>query len=172
MRRKAFLFPILCLAFLTMASCSKDSLQSVSGDLPFTVTTPETKVSLYSKDQDINHIHFTSPSDIDGCAFFFLSAKGLAPTLFFYLKEKSMKAGAEPEIERLDFGIIYSSDSRNYSSVIQKGHIYVKERERDRIVLRFKNVCFKIGAGEFIYDGDVAFSRYSGEYYTENGTGI
>ncbi|MBO4918467.1 MAG: hypothetical protein J5374_11395 [Bacteroidales bacterium] len=164
MRRKAFLFPILCLAFLTMASCSKDSLQSVSGDLPFTVTTPETKVSIDNTDQDIIYVHFISPSDIDGCVFFCLNFKGLDPALFFYLKEKSMKAGAEPEIERLDFGIFYSSDSRNYSSVIQKGHIYVKERERDRIVLRFKNVCFKIGAGEFIYNGDVTFPRHSGEY--------
>jgi hypothetical protein len=75
-----------------------------------------------------------------------------------------MKAGAEPEIERLDFGIMYSSDSRNYTSVIQKGHIYVKERERDRIVLRFKNVCFNIAAGEYIYNGDIAFPRHSGEF--------
>ena len=164
MKRKAFLFPILCMAFLSLASCSKDSLQGVSGDLPFTVTTPETKVSIDNTDQNINYIHFISPSDIDGCAFFILSSKGLAPALFFYLKEKSMKTGSEPEIERLDFGIFYSSDSRNYTSVIQKGHIYVKERERDRIVLRFKNVCFKIGAGEFIYNGDIVFPRHSGEY--------
>lgn len=163
MKRNVFLFPVLFLAFLSLASCSKDSLQDVSGDQPFTVTTPETKVSIDNTDQNINYIHFISPSDIDGCAFFFLSSKGLAPALCFYLKEKSMKTGAEPEIERLDFGIFYSSDSRNYTSVIQKGHIYVKERERDRIVLRFKNVCFKIGAGEFIYDGDVAFPRHSGE---------
>lgn len=163
MKRRVFIFPVLCLAFLTLASCSKDSLQSVSGDLPFTVTTPETIVSLDSKGQDSNLLHFISPSDIDGCAFFCLSARGLAPSLLFYLKEKGMKAGAEPEIEWLDFGIMYSSDSRNYTSVIQEGHIYVKERERDRIVLRFKNVCFRIGAGEFIYNGDIVFPRHSGE---------
>ena len=158
------LMSVLLLAYLTLVSCSKDSSNSLSGDLPFTVTTPDTKVSFDNKDQNINYIHFISPSDIDGCAFFFLGCKDLAPALFFYLKEKSMKAGAEPEIERLDFGIIYSSDIRNYTSEIQKGHIYVKERERDRIVLRFKNVCFKIGAGEFIYNGDVTFPRHSGEY--------
>ena len=164
MKRKAFIFPIICLAFLMLVSCSKDSPQSISGDLPFTVTTPETKVSFNNNDLDINYLHFISPSDIDGCAYFFLGCKDLAPALFFYLKEKGMKAGAEPEIERLDFGIMYSSDSRNYTSVIQKGHIYVKERERDRIVLRFKNVCFKIAAGEFIYNGDILFPRHSGEY--------
>ena len=158
------LMSVLLLAYLTLASCSKDSSNSLSGDLPFTVTTPDTKVSFDNEDQNINYIHFISPSDIDGCAFFFLGCKNLAPALFFYLKEKSMKAGAEPEIERLDFGIMYSSDSRNYTSIIQKGHIYVKERERDRIVLRFKNVCFKIAAGEFIYNGDIAFPRHSGEY--------
>ena len=158
------LMSVLLLAYLTLASCSKDSSNSLSGDLPFTVTTPDTKVSFDNEDQNINYIHFISPSDIDGCAYFFLGCKDLAPALFFYLKEKSMKAGAKPEIERLDFGIMYSSDSRNYTSIIQKGHIYVKERERDRIVLRFKNVCFKIAAGEFIYNGDIAFPRHSGEF--------
>jgi hypothetical protein len=164
MKRKAFILPILCLVLLTPASCSKDSPQSLSGDMPFTVTTPETKVSFDNKDQDIALVHFISPSDIDGCAYFFLGYKDLAPALFFYLKEKGMKAGSEPKIERLDFGIFYSSDSRNYTSIMEKGHIYVKERQDDRIVLRFRNVCFKIAAGEFIYNGDIAFPRHSGEY--------
>jgi len=164
MKRNVFLFPVLFLAFLSLASCSKDSLQGVSGDQPFTVTTPETKVSIDNTDQNINYIHFISPSDIDGCAYFFLGYKDLAPALFFYLKEKGMKAGSEPKIERLDFGIFYSSDSRNYTSIMEKGHIYVKERQDDRIVLRFRNVCFKIAAGEFIYNGDIAFPRHSGEY--------
>ena len=149
---------VLCLVFLTLASCSKDSLQGQSGDQPFTVTTPETKVSFDNNGQGLN-AYFMSPSDIDGCAFFVLNSKDLAPALFLYLKEKSMKEGNEPVIERLDFGVFYSSDSRNYTSEIEKGHIYVKERQRDRIVLHFKNVCFNIAAGKYTLNGDLVFPR-------------
>lgn len=158
------LFPVICCMLLSFASCSKDSLHTLSGDLPFTVETPETKVTIdiSPTGQDFDFIFFMNPSDIDGCAYFCLITKELNPALFFYLKDDSMTAGSVPVISRLDFGIMYSNNSEDYTSKIESGKVYVKERSDDMVVLRFKKVCFKIAAGRYIFNGDITFPLRNG----------
>ena len=77
--------------------------------------------------------------------------------LSMYLNEKSLVVGKKPVIERFSFGLPLSSDSRDYAG-LDSGHIYVKERHDNLIVLRFDNALFELVHGTYRLHGDLSFS--------------
>ena len=163
MKALSFL-PALCLTFLTLASCSKEPIRDLSGDIPLSITIPEAKGE--SGDSDTAKPAFTTAyfmydPEIKGCVWFLAHTDGRmvynSIFLSMYLKEKSLVVGKKPVIERFSFGLPLSSDSRDYAG-LDKGHIYVKERHDNLIVLRFDNAVFELGRGTYRLHGDLSFS--------------
>ena len=77
-------------------------------------------------------------------------------SLSIYMKENS-KIGREPEFERIRFCLPFSSNSEDYTSSYS-GHIYLKEFNDERLVLRFDKAVFKIYHGKYTLNGDMEFS--------------
>ena len=159
--------PLLCMALLTLASCSKYSVPDLSGYIPLSVTIPEAKgESGDTADSGTAQPSFTSAffmhdPEVEGCLCFFAHTDGRmvynSIFLSMYLKEKSLVVGKKPVIERFSFGLPLSSDSRDYAG-LEKGHIYVKERRDNLIILRFDNAIFELGHGTYRLHGDLSFS--------------
>ena len=169
MKRLYFIIA-LCLGIAAFSACEKMSADRLSKDVPFTIKSPDGVTrTVLSKSEDTGNTkdlvfstsYFMEQSDIEGCVFTCASTNGKkvddAIMLFMYLKEESMKVGKEPEFERIDFGLFYSSDSRNYADTFD-GHVYLKEYSSEQLVLRFDKVSFKLAAGTFTLNGDLVYS--------------
>ena len=168
----------LCLGIVAICSCEKISDERLSKDVPFTIKSPDgVTMTVLSKSDDTGNTedlafssaYFMEPSDIEGCVYTCASTNGKkvndAIWLFMYLKEDSMKVGKEPEFERIDFGLFFSSDSRNYADTFD-GHVYLKEHSSEQLVLRFDKVSFKLAAGTFTLNGDLVYSGDLPPYLT------
>lgn len=175
MKTSSFL-PILCLALLSLASCSKLSTMDMSIDIPFSITIPESIVESGDTDggtvsPEFTMAFFQYDPEVKGCLWFAAHTNGRmvynSIFLSMYLKEKSLAVGKEPVMERFSFGLPYSSDSRDYAG-FDKGHIYVKEIRNNLIVLRFDNAVFELGRGTYRLHGDLSFTSELTEYYKEN----
>lgn len=162
--KRLFFLTAVCLGIIAFNSCEKltDEYR------PFTFYTPGggTRTVQFKSDTDtgsnVIEAHFTVPSDIDGAVFtsvFYSKGKMVDEIicLFMYLKEKSLVAGKEPEIERLDFGFMLSSDSRDYTDTF-KGSIHVRKYNKNELVLRFNRVTFEVGKGPCRFNGDLVFT--------------
>lgn len=160
----------LCLGLAAINSCEKMSAERLSKDVPFTIKSPDgvTRTVLSKSDDTGNteelafsSAYFMKPSDIEGCVYALASTNGKmvydAIMLSMYLREGSLKIGKEPEFERIDFGLFFSSDSRNYADTFN-GHVYLKEHSSEQLVLRFDKVSFKLAAGTFTLNGDLVYS--------------
>ncbi|MBR4134025.1 MAG: hypothetical protein IKU04_05835 [Bacteroidales bacterium] len=160
----------LCLGLAAINSCEKMSAERLSKDVPFTIKSPDgvTRTVLSKSDDTGNteelafsSAYFMKPSDIEGCVYTLASTNGKmvydAIMLSMYLREGSLKIGKEPEFERIDFGLFFSSDSRNYADTFN-GHVYLKEHSSEQLVLRFDKVSFKLAAGTFTLNGDLVYS--------------
>ena len=157
---------ILCLAFLTLASCSKYTMTDLSKDIPFSITMPETSVEYGDTDgsavtPEFTTAFFQTDPEVKGCLWFSAHTNGRmvynSIFLSMYLKEKSLVVGKEPVMEKFSFSLPFSSDSRDYAG-FGKGHIYVKEIRNDLIVLRFDNAVFELGRGTYRLNGDLAYT--------------
>ena len=57
------------------------------------------------------------------------------------------------------FGYPCSSNIDDNTFTIKSGHVYLKSRTDDQIVVRFKNACFSLSAdGDYLLNGDLSFS--------------
>ncbi len=168
--KKLYCLTALCFGLVALGSCDKISADRLSKDVPFTIKSPDgVTMTVLSKSDDTGNTedlvfssaYFMEPSDIEGCIFTSAATNGRkvddAIWLFMYLKEDSMKVGKEPEFERIDFGLFFSSDSRNYADTFN-GHVYLKEHSSGQLVLRFDKVSFKLAAGTFTLNGDLVYS--------------
>ena len=167
MKRLVYLTAV-CFGLFAFNSCEKMSDEYQ----PFTFNPPGGTTSTFhfksdgtdTKDGQARiSASFLAPSDIEGCVFvsLFVSTGKMVDEnvwLSMYLKEKSLVPGKEPEIERLDFGYFFSSDSRDYTGTF-KGNIRVRKFNSEELVLRFNRVNFEVGKGTSRFNGDLVFTR-------------
>ena len=158
----------LCLGLLSFSGCDKMSVIGLNKEIPFTFTSPDGKTrTIQSKSSgdegaelSFSTTVFYNPSDIEGCVWIQAATNGrMVDDLFslsIYMKENS-KIGREPEFERIRFCLPFSSNSEDYTSSYS-GHIYLKEFNNERLVLRFDKTVFKIYHGKYTLNGDMEFS--------------
>ena len=101
--------------------------------------------------------YYPIPSDIPGC-FGVLShtdGRDVFSSLWldFYAKD-DVKPGEELHFENMMFGASLSSDSRNYANTYS-GRMILKEKTKDRVVIRMEDVHFCILHGEYTLNGDL-----------------
>lgn len=158
----------LCLGLLSFSGCDKMSVIGLNKEIPLTFTSPDGKTrTIQSKSSGdegaelaFSTTEFYNPSDIEGCVWINAATNGrMVDDLFFlsiYMKENS-RIGREPEFERINFCLPFSSNSEDYTSSYS-GHIYLKEFNDERLVLRFDKTVFKVFHGKYTLNGDMEFS--------------
>lgn len=73
--------------------------------------------------------------------------------------DHDIKVGHEVPMEHCYFGYPYSSNFDDKTFTIKSGHVYLKSRTDDQIVVRFKNACFSLSADrDYLLNGDLSFS--------------
>ena len=101
--------------------------------------------------------YYPNPSDVKDCFGVISHTEGRdvfsSMWLDFYAKD-DVKPGQELCFEKLMFGAPLSSDSRNYASSYT-GKIILREKTKDRIVIRMEDVRFTILHGEYTISGDL-----------------
>lgn len=101
--------------------------------------------------------YYPSPSDVPGCFGVISHTDGRdvfsSIWLDFYAKD-DVKVGQELHFENLMFGAPLSSDSRNYVNSYT-GRIILREKNKDRVVIRMKDVRISILHGEYSLNGDL-----------------
>jgi len=106
---------------------------------------------------ELTATYYPFPSDIPGCFGIISHTEGRdvfsSLWLDFYAKD-DVKAGEELKPENLMFGAPLSSDSRNYTNSYT-GKMILREKTKDRIVIRMEDVRFTILHGEYTLSGDL-----------------
>ena len=162
MKRLIYLTAV-CLGLVAFNSCEKMSVE----DQPFTFNLPggffKSEDTKDNEGQARITALYVTPSEIAGCvntSLFVSNGKMVEENVWLsmYLKENSLAAGKQPEIERVHFGFIFSSDSRDYTESF-KGNIRVRKYDNRELVLRFNRVTFEVGKGTCRFNGDVVFTR-------------
>lgn len=137
------LFPPLLLLSLLFAGCRQETIPLVfeGPDGPMTLTAT----------------YYPSPSDVKDCFGVISHTEGRdvfsSMWLDFYAKD-DVKPGQELCFENLMFGAPLSSDSRNYANSFI-GKMILREKSKDRIVIRMEDVRFTILHGEYTLSGDL-----------------
>ena len=118
--------------------------------LPLAITGPDGKMELHAT-------YYPSPSDVPGCFGVISHTDGKdvfsSMWLDFYAKD-DVTPGEELHFENLMFGAPLSSDSRNYANSYT-GRMILKEKTRNRVVIRMEDVHFSILHGEYTLNGDL-----------------
>lgn len=101
--------------------------------------------------------YYPNPSDVKDCFGVISHTEGRdvfsSMWLDFYAKD-NVKPGQELCFENLTFGAPLSSDSRNYANSYT-GKMVLREKTKDRIVIRMEGVRFTILHGEYTINGDL-----------------
>lgn len=101
--------------------------------------------------------YYPSPSDVKDCFGVISHTEGRdvfsSMWLDFYAKD-DVRPGQELRFEKLMFGAPLSSDSRNYANSYT-GKMILREKTKDRIVIRMEDVRFTIFHGEYSINGDL-----------------
>jgi len=101
--------------------------------------------------------YYPNPSDVPGCFGVISHTDGRdvfsSMWLDFYAND-NVNPGEELHFENLTFGAPLSSDSRNYANSYT-GRMILKEKTRDRVVIRMEDVHFSILHGEYTLNGDL-----------------
>jgi hypothetical protein len=137
------LFTPLLLFSLLFTGCRQESIPLVfeGPDGPMTLTAT----------------YYPSPSDVKYCFGVISHTEGRdvfsSMWLDFYAKD-DVRPGQELRFEKLMFGAPLSSDSRNYADSYT-GKMILREKTKDRIVIRMEDVRFTIFHGEYTINGDL-----------------
>lgn len=101
--------------------------------------------------------YYPSPSDVKDCFGVISHTEGRdvfsSMWLDFYARD-DVKPGQELHFEKLMFGAPLSSDSRNYADSYT-GKMILREKTKERIVIRMEDVRFTILHGEYTLSGDL-----------------
>ena len=101
--------------------------------------------------------YYPNPSDVPGCFGVISHTDGRdvfsSIWLDFYARD-DVKPGEELHFENLTFVAPLSSDSRNYANSYT-GRMILKEKTKDRVVIRMEDVHFSILHGEYTLNGDL-----------------
>ncbi len=136
---------ILSLLFLSLAAgCTSIRI------VPLEMKGPDGRMVLTAS-------YYPNPSDVPGCFVVISHTDGRdvfsSMWLDFYAND-NVKPGEELHFENLSFGAPLSSDSRNYANSYT-GRIILKEKTRNRVVIRMEDVHFSILHGEYTLNGDL-----------------
>ena len=101
--------------------------------------------------------YYPNPSNVKDCFGVISHTEGRdvfsRMWLDFYAKD-NVRPGQELCFENLTFGAPLSSDSRNYTN-LYTGKMILREKTKDRIVIRMEDVRFTILHGEYTLSGDL-----------------
>ena len=104
--------------------------------------------------------YYPHPSDVPGCCQIIAHTEPGKEALYteyiwlsfcFY---EDTPVGKDLKLERLQFGLPLSSNSRDYTHTFT-GRMILKERSDNKAVITLKDVHFKIAHGEYILNGDL-----------------
>ena len=133
----------LLLIILLFTGCGQDTI-------PLVFKGPDGPITLTAT-------YYPSPSDVKDCFGVISHTEGhdvfSSIWLDFYAKD-DVKPGQELCFEKLMFGAALSSDSRNYANSYT-GKMILREKTKDRIVIRMEDVRFTILHGEYTINGDL-----------------
>ena len=139
---RCLLSPLLLLSLL-FTGCEQETIPLVfeGPDGPMTLTAT----------------YYPNPSEVKDCFGVLSHTEGRdvfsSMWLDFYAKD-DVKPGQELCLENLTFGAPLSSDSRNYANSFT-GKMIIREKTKDRIVIRMEDVRFTILHGEYTISGDL-----------------
>ena len=106
---------------------------------------------------ELTATYYPSPSDVPGCfgVIFHTEGRDVFSSMWldFYAKN-DVKVGEELHFENLMFGAPLSSDSRNYANSYT-GKMILREKTKDKVVIRMEDVHFSILHGEYSLNGDL-----------------
>ena len=101
--------------------------------------------------------YYPSPSDVKDCFGVISHTEGRdvfsSMWLDFYARD-DVKPGQELHFKKLMFGAPLSSDIRNYADSYT-GKMILREKTKERIVIRMEDVRFTILHGEYTLSGDL-----------------
>lgn len=108
-------------------------------------------------EMELKATYYPSPSDVPGCFGVISHTDGRdvfsSMWLDFYARD-DVKPGEELHFENLMFGAPLSSDSRNYANTYT-GRMILREKSKERVIIRMEDVHFSILHGEYTLNGDL-----------------
>ena len=75
-----------------------------------------------------------------------------------FLFDKKTSVGEEIALQNCHFGLSLSSNSEDYASELTSGHIYLKDKSSNRLILQFKDACFTTVRGEYRLSGNLTLT--------------
>ena len=75
-----------------------------------------------------------------------------------FLFDKQTGVGEEITLKNCHFGLSHSSNSDDYASGLTSGHIYLKDKSSNRLILQFKDACFTTVRGEYRLSGNLTLT--------------
>ena len=152
MKRFVSQFFILLAILSLTTGCGRNSKGSnnLSENIQFEMSGPDGNMKLTA-------IYHPFPSDVTGCFGVFAHTEGddvfSNIWLDFYAKD-DIKVGDVLRFEYIMFSAPLSSDSSDYTYYFS-GKMILKEKTKEKVVIRMKNVCFGIHHGEYRLNGDL-----------------
>jgi hypothetical protein len=144
MKRFVHLF-LASLALLMMSGCER--LPSVNS---LVMTTPDAGNLTFS-----THVFADDGSDLYDVIAFTGGKKVSDVITLFFLFDKKTSVGEEIALQNCHFGLSLSSNSEDYASELTSGHIYLKDKSSNRLILQFKDACFTTVRGEYRLSGNL-----------------
>ena len=143
-------------AALMISSCGTSSNSSVSGDQEFILKTP------YPNDPNDQSYHKAVATETEN-GFKVVSdwGRGEFDSILIRIKfsiDQDTKVGQEIPMEHCFFGYPASSNSDDFTFALKSGHVYLKSKSDNKLVLRFMSTCFTLRADkDFLLNGDLSF---------------
>ena len=147
MKRFVHLF-FACLAFLMMSGCER--FPSVNS---FVMTTPDAGNLTFS-----THVFADDGSGQYDVIAFTGGKKVNDFVSLMFLFDKQTGVGEEIALKNCHFGLSHSSNSEDYASGLTSGHIYLKDKSSNRLILQFKEACFTTARGEYRLSGNLTLT--------------
>ena len=147
MKRSVYLF-LTCLAFLMMSGCER--FPSVSS---LVMTTPDAGNLTFS-----THVFADDGNGLYDVIAFTGGKKVDDFVTLMFLFDKETGVGEEIILKNCNFGLSHSSNSEDYASGLTSGHIYLKDKSSDRLILQFKDACFTTARGEYRLSGNLTLT--------------
>ena len=141
---------------LMISSCGTSTNSSISGEQEFILETP------YPDDPNDQSFHRAIATETeDGLMLVSDWGRCEFDSLMIRIKfsiDYYTKVGQEIPMEHCFFGYPASSNSDDFTFALKSGHVYLKSKTDNKLVLRFMNTCFTLRADkDYHLNGDLSF---------------
>lgn len=147
MKRFVHLF-LACLAFLMMSGCERFPSQN-----SLVMTTPDAGNLTFS-----THVFADDGSGLYDVIAITGGKKEHDCVSLMFLFDKQTSVGEEIILKNCNFGLFHSSNSEDYTNGLTSGHIYLKDKSSNRLILQFKEACFTTVRGEYRLSGNLTLT--------------